>query len=127
MIIAFDFGLKKVGVAIASLKLAEPLVVIRYETQEELFKKLKELIEKEKPETVVVGLSEGIMEEKSKEFGDKIFEVFNIPVRFSDETLSTQDAQNLSLAAGLKRKKRKEMEDAYAAAVMLQNFIDLNL
>ncbi|CAN5315954.1 Holliday junction resolvase RuvX [soil metagenome] len=127
MLAAFDFGLKKVGVAIADSSLAEPISVLRYETEEELFKKIKEFLEKEKPEKIVVGISEGEMGEKSKEFGDKLFEVFGIPVRFQDETLSTMDANNMTIESHMKRKKRKEMIDAMAAAVMLQSYIDIDL
>ena len=50
--------------------------------------------------------------------------MLNVPVETFDETLSTQDAQRMSKEAGIKQKRRHLMEDAYAAAIMLQNFLD---
>ena len=49
---------------------------------------------------------------------------FGFGVVFSDETLSSHDAIEMSVASGMGRKKRKEMEDAFAASIMLQNYID---
>jgi len=46
------------------------------------------------------------------------------PVETFDETLSTYNAQRASIEAGMKRKKRKDMEDAYAATLILQGYLD---
>ena len=46
------------------------------------------------------------------------------PVETFDETLSTHDARRVSIEEGMKRKKRKGMEDAYAATIMLQGYLD---
>ena len=119
-----DFGLKKVGVAIASSTLSEPYSVIRYVDFDELIKKIKQICEKEHVEKIVVGISEGEMAEKTKVFSDKLKQLINIPVEFFDETLTTHYAQKLAIEAGVKRSKRKRMEDAYSASVMLQNYLD---
>jgi putative Holliday junction resolvase len=52
--------------------------------------------------------------------------MISIPVVTFDETLSTKEAQILSKEAGIGQKKRHQMEDAYAATIMLQNFLDFN-
>lgn len=119
-ILGVDYGRSKIGLAMADGSLAYPLKVIHFGTPEEAFKKIKEEIEKENIEKVVVGVSEGAMGEESKQFAKLLnAETF-------DETLSTYEAQELSKQSGIKRKKRKEMEDAYAATVMLQNYLDYN-
>lgn len=124
-LLGIDFGLKKAGIALATSKLADPYLVIRYTNVDELVEKVGDLCEKEGIGRVILGVSEGEMAISTKEFGEKLISSLNIPVELFDETLSTQDAQRLSREAGMRRSKRKEMEDAMAAAVMLQNYLDL--
>ncbi len=114
------------GLAIAEGPLAEPLRVIRYKDTEKLSGEIIKIIEKENIEKVVFGVSEGAMGEESKNFSINFGKMIEIPVETFDETLSTQDAQMLSREAGIHQKKRHQMEDAYAACVMLQNYLDSN-
>lgn len=120
-ILGIDYGRKKIGLAISEGILAEPYEVIRYKDTKILGEKLKKIIKENKIEKVVVGISEGEMGEESKKFAEKIYaETF-------DETLSTHTAQELSREANIPIKKRKNLEDAFAACVMLQNYIDSNI
>lgn len=123
-ILAIDYGQKKVGVALATSRLAEPYKVIRFMSNKALVKELRKIIDEEKIEELVVGVSEGEMGEESKRFGKKLKTKFNLPLYFQDETLTTQKAQELSFKAGIKRKKRKELEDAYSAALILEAYLD---
>ena len=131
-ILGIDYGRRKIGLAIADGPLAEPWKVFRYEDVDEVIKKVIQVIKVERIERVVVGISEGEMGRESKKFSLSLSQSLpaqaglKIPVETFDETLSTQDAQELSRAAGIKRKKRKELEDAYAAAVMLQSYLEVN-
>src|SRR3972149_6723846 len=112
-IIGMDFGLRKVGLAITEGKLADPLMVIRYSSLEELIEKIKRIVKEKSIEKAVVGISEGEMAIKAREFGEKLKEF--VDVDFQDETLTTKDAISLSIKAGIGREKRKKLEDAYAA------------
>lgn len=123
-ILGIDFGLKKVGIAIAISKIAEPITVLRYEDENKLVERIKEITQKELIEKIVVGVSEGQMAENSKTFGQKLSTETQIPVEFHDETLSTKDAIKLAIEGGLGRSKRKSLEDAFSATLMLQNYID---
>ena len=64
------------------------------------------------------------MAEKTKDFVKTIQPLIHSTIIFHDETLTTKDAIRLSIEAKVNRKKRKEMEDAYAATLMLQNYLD---
>ncbi|TEU02025.1 Holliday junction resolvase RuvX, partial [Candidatus Woesebacteria bacterium] len=86
--------------------------------------KIIKIIKKEKVNKIVIGVSEGQIGEESKKFGEKLGKKVNLPVHFQDETLTTQDAQALSIIAGIKRKKRRALEDAYSAALILRNYLD---
>lgn len=119
--LGIDFGLKKVGLAIGISGFAEPLKVIRYKDIKLLVKKIAEIAQKEQVDKIVVGVSEAEMGKSSKEFAKLIGAVT------FDETLSTKDAIRMSIESGIGRKKRKGMEDAYAASIMLQNFLDNRL
>src|SRR6266404_4505861 len=66
--LGIDFGLSKIGVALSFGSLSEPYKTLRYKTKEELILKLKQIIEKEKVEKIIVGMSEGEMAKKTKEF-----------------------------------------------------------
>jgi putative Holliday junction resolvase len=122
--LGIDYGRKKIGLATSEGMLAEPLKVIRFEKIEEALTKVEQVVRTESTEKVIIGISEGKMGEETREFARKLKEKISVEVVFQDETLSTQSAQELSLIANVKRKKRKEMEDAYSAAIILQNYID---
>jgi putative Holliday junction resolvase len=57
-------------------------------------------------------------------FVRSLVENLAIPVILHDETLTTKEAQEKSIKAGIKRKKRRKMEDAYAASLILQSYLD---
>jgi putative Holliday junction resolvase len=126
-LLGIDYGLKKIGLALAEGKLAEPYRVIRFESEEEAIRKICRVAAEEKINQIVIGVSEGKSEELARIFGGKLSKKVKVPVVYSDETLSTQTAQEMSIAAGIGRKKRKTLEDAFAAAVMLQLFVDENV
>ncbi|HUC94845.1 MAG TPA: Holliday junction resolvase RuvX [Candidatus Saccharimonadales bacterium] len=123
-IIGIDYGRSKMGLAFADGSLAEPLKVIRYEDTGLVAEQIKKIITENGVEKVVVGVSEGEMGRESKNFSLNFGKMLGIPVETFDETLSTQEAQILSREAGIHQKKRHQMEDAYAATIMLQNYLD---
>jgi putative Holliday junction resolvase len=112
------------GVALATSSMAEPYKVVRHGSLEDLLKKLGFIVKKEKIKRFVVGVSEGAMEEETRKFGKRLKTRFKLPVHFQDETLTTVDAEKLSLEAGIKRKKRKKLKDAFSATLILQSYLD---
>lgn len=118
-ILGIDYGRSKIGIAVAESSLSSPLKVIYVNSFEDAVEKVKNEVEVERPDEIIVGISEGEMGEESKKFASEL------GAKTFDETLSSQDAQRLSQEAGIGQKKRHKMEDAYAAAVMLQNYLDL--
>jgi putative Holliday junction resolvase len=123
-ILCIDYGQKKVGLAFASGPLADPYLVIRYQAQAELVVKIKQIIQKESIGQLVIGVSERDIASLSQEFGELLHLETGIPVDYIDETLTSFDARERAIAAGIGRKKRQQNEDAYAAAIMLQTYLD---
>jgi len=123
-ILGIDYGRKKIGLAFSAGSLAEPLKVVHFNSQREATGKVSQVANVEKVEKVVVGVSEGQMGQEAKEFGKKLSKVLKAKVDFADETLTSVTAQRLSIAAGIGKKKRRRLEDAFAACVMLQSYLD---
>lgn len=125
-ILGIDYGRNKIGLAVGVAGFSEPLKVLRISSKKEALSKIHEAVIVENPDKIVVGISEGEMAIESRTFAKELQKYIEIQVDTFDETLTSFDAQNLSRVAGIGRKKRKEMEDAYAATIMLQNYIDQN-
>lgn len=121
--LGIDFGKSKVGLAICEVDLPYPFGVLKFRSEEDLLEKILKIVEEEKIERVVVGVSEGKMGEEASIFADKLKESLSVPVVLQDETLTTHDAKYLSIEAGISRKKRKKMEDAYAACLILEKYL----
>ena len=123
-LLGIDYGRKKIGLAIATSKLAEPYSVVRFKSEKDAVGKIAEILKAEGIEKIVLGISEGKMAEETKEFGEKLKGALGMEIVYFDETLTTQSAQTLSREAGIGRKKRRKLEDAYSAALILQNYIE---
>jgi len=124
--LGLDYGERKVGLAVGDdqTRLAVPLETIRFSSIDKLLEKVSKVSKETEVSKVVIGISEGKMAEKTKTFAKTLQEKLKIPVIFQDETLTTKDAQRLSIEAGIKRNKRKSLEDAYSAALILQAHLD---
>lgn len=125
-ILAIDYGTKRIGLARSYGTLAEPLKVIPYTEKkpETAITHLLEVCSSESIDHIVVGVSENQMAEKTRFFIEKLRERTELPIEEFDETLSSQEAR-----ARIKRKHRSKKNatpiDHYAAAVFLQEWLDL--
>ena len=125
-LLGIDYGLKKIGFAIGDTqsKLTEPYKVLLVRPATDVLQIIKNIVEKEDIDSVVVGISEGKMAKDTEMFVKSIVKSIDSPIIFHDETLTTLQAQDLSIQAGIRRKKRKKLEDAYAASLILQSYLD---
>ena len=134
-IMGLDVGSKTVGVAISDPLgfTAQGVEFIRIDEEagEFGFERLEELVKQYKVDKFVVGLpknmnnTEGPRVEASKAYGDKINELFNIPVDYQDERLTTVQAERMLVEqADVSRGKRKKVIDKLAAQLILQNYLD---
>jgi len=122
--LGIDYGKSRVGLAVAATTIAEVYGTIKVTSDVDAIKKISEVVKKEDILEIVIGVSEGKMAEETKAFAEMLKDKLGLPIHFQDETLTSKAAQMLSIQAGVKRKKRKEKEDSYAATLILQNFID---
>ena len=134
-IMGLDVGSKTVGVAFSDplgfTAQGVEIIKIDEEAGEFGFERLGELVKQYKVDKFVVGLpknmnnTEGPRVEASKAYGDQIKELFNIPVDYQDERLTTVQAERMLVEqADVSRGKRKKVIDKLAAQLILQNYLD---
>jgi putative Holliday junction resolvase len=122
MYLCLDFGLKNIGLAVSSRKLAEPLESITNTPQ--TLDKLQQICQRMRITTIVIGLPEGKTAQKVKRFKKELEKRVNVPIVYQDETLSTKIAEKKLMEAKVKKKKRRGPKHKYAAAVILQEYLD---
>ncbi len=66
----------------------------------------------------------GEQAEKVTAFIQKLCSYTEVPIEFRDERLTTVSAKRLMQAASVKKTKKKARDDAIAAALILQGYLD---
>ena len=126
-LLGIDYGEKKIGLALTAGEFSRPFCVLRVSSIKGQVLQIKDICESEEVEQIVVGLStldlDAPINTKIKFFVGELQKVVNLPVVFQDETLSSQNALQKMIEAGKGMKKRRE-EDAFAAAIILQDYLD---
>lgn len=122
--LGIDWGLNRIGLAISEGRLASPLGTLNVQASgfDKAVAKLMTIISEEEAQQIVLGNPEGKM--------GGIVEKVAITLRkrglsvvLADETLSTQDAKRLMVELNIGKKARKE-DNAVAAAIILQRYLD---
>ena len=123
-IIGIDYGEKKTGIAFADGPLAEPIEVLYHQNMKMCIFKVCGVLKKFDPEIIIVGMPAGAQAENVREFIHILSKEAEIPIETIDERRSTLEAQYLSREGGVSRKKRRKMEDAFSASIILQKYLD---
>lgn len=118
--LAIDYGTKRLGLAISRGTLADPLMILPH--NEELFSQLKRVCKENEVSAIVIGISEGEMEQQTRSFATELQQELPLPIFYADETLSSSETKEKLMS--LKKKKRSGPLDHYAAATFLQNWLD---
>ena len=121
-VIAFDFGLKRIGVAVGNtlLKQATPLAVIEQPTNDGKFAAISEVLNEWQPETLVVGLplhpdgAEHEMSVRCRRFANQLHGRYGIPAVLVDERYTS----------AVLKQQRGQHVDSDAAALILQQYFD---
>lgn len=130
-IMALDVGDKKIGVAMSDpLKItSQGLETYFRKNDKEDYKYFTDLIKNNDVELLVVGLpknmngTEGPQAEKVKEFIKELQKYTDVKVDFSDERLTTVEAERMLISGDVSRKNRKKVIDKVAANLILQNYL----
>lgn len=125
-LLAFDFGLKRIGVAVGQTQTrsANPLKTLAIKREHPDWQAIAELIETWAPDALVVGLplnmdgTEQEMTLRAKRFGRQLEGRFQLPVHLVDERLSTREAKDRLQDQG----RTADSADAVAAQVILEGW-----
>lgn len=129
-VLAFDFGIKRIGVAIGDWELgtAHPLETVHGEANEQRFGRIGALIGEWQPVELVVGLplslegEEHDLSKRSRRFANQLNGRFNLPVHLVDERLTSVEAEARLGDLGVYGKARKAAVDQMAAQQILHDY-----
>jgi putative Holliday junction resolvase len=121
-LIGFDFGLKRIGVAVGNTvtRQASGLKVIAAATNDAKFQEIESVLKEWQPERCIVGLplhpdgAEHEMTARCRRFANQLFGRFGVETVLVDERYSS----------AVLNQKRGELIDADAAAIILQQYFD---
>lgn len=123
-ILAFDFGEKRIGVAVGNTQLrqAQSLGTIKYKNIDEAFRNIKRLLDEWLPNELIVGLprhpdgQSHEMTQRATRFGNRLNGRFNLPVRWVDERYSSVVVDDIDGDI-----------DAQAAGIILEQYFSESL
>jgi len=134
--LGLDIGDKRIGVALSDPQeiLASPLTIIECRDESTDVEAIINIVREHQVKQIIVGLpismdgSLGKQAVKVKTFAHNLSQHTEIPIEFRDERLSTVSAKRLLQATGSSKPgKRAKHDDAIAAAIILQGYLDESL
>lgn len=134
ILIAFDFGMKRIGVAIGQTitKTARPLDTIQAKDGIPNTQAVEKLIQKWQPDALVVGIplnmdgTDQPITSHARTFAHWLREHFQLPVHEIDERLTTKDARERLFSTGGYKALQDGQVDRVAAQLILQNWFEEN-
>lgn len=127
-IIAFDYGEKKIGVAVGqtSTNTSSPLQIIFNKDNKTNWISISSLLDEWKPDLILLGKplnmdgSESEIMKKIDKFYKELKSIYDADIEFVDERLTTFEAREI-----LKDEKHDNV-DAHAAKILIDNWFDIN-
>lgn len=132
ILLAFDFGEKRIGVATGNtlLSSAQPLTTISSEKTDERFAAITRLLAEWQPAALVVGLpchEDGTPHQLTalcQRFANRLKGRYKLPVILVDERYTSAAASEALNARGIRGIKQKPLLDQVAAQQILQAYFD---
>ena len=133
-VLAFDFGTKRIGVAVGDFetRFAHPLTTIAAAENRARFSAIEKLVTEWRPVIFVVGLpsrtdgGEHPVGKLAQRFAQRLQGRFGIRAELVDEHLTSHDAESSLRSAGARGARLKSGLDAVAAQRILEAFFDAN-
>lgn len=127
-IVSFDFGTKKIGVAVGQTKTktSSPLEIIFNKNNKTNWDNIKSIIDEWRPDIILVGKPlnmDGTDSDIMKEvdvFFKKLKKITNIPCEYVDERLTSFEARQNLLEL------KTQLIDAQAAKILIDNWLSEN-
>jgi putative holliday junction resolvase len=124
-VLGFDYGSRRIGVALGASGLARPLGMVDASGWRE---PVREFVTRHTPERLVVGLPRGldgqetVQTAKARDFARQLEDFTKLPVDLIDEAGTSGVAEDRLRASG--KRYDKGAIDAEAAAIIVQDYLD---
>jgi len=130
-VMAFDFGLRQIGVAIgnSTLGTTQALEVVRAKDGIPDWSLVEKLIREWEPQLIVVGDplnmdgSSSELSARAEKFGRRLAGRFGVSVTMMDERLSSFEAKQLAKDAGHRGDYKTAPIDSFAAELILKSWL----
>jgi putative holliday junction resolvase len=130
-VLGIDVGTVRVGLAVSdeTYTLATPLATIPNDSRT-MWARIAREMEDRDVDRVVIGLprrldgGEGDASHHARQFAAGLALRTATPIELWDERFTTTIAERSLIESGVRRKRRREVIDAVAAAVLLQSWLD---
>ncbi len=127
-----DIGSVRIGVAASDPEgiLATPLTVVRRKDEPAALRELREVVAEYEPIELLAGDPKSLdgaaraAAASALEFARKVAAATGTPIRLVDERFTTVEAHHALAAAGKSSRQRREIVDAQAAVIILQNALE---
>lgn len=131
-VLAFDFGLRRIGVAVGELShgIAHPLDTIEFEDTARRFDAIERMVREWQPVCMVVGMPSADgpdphpLQPPIARFVRRLKARFGIDVETIDERLSSWEASRTMSRAGKRARDQKRVIDTMAAREILQTWFE---
>ncbi|MGL5591196.1 MAG: Holliday junction resolvase RuvX [Mycoplasmoidaceae bacterium] len=132
-ILAIDYGLKRIGLAICLLDIVMPYDKIINTNNFDVINKISKIVIEEKISKIVIGIPLNNNNEDTetslliREFSNELKNsIDNIEIILLDEKNSTKESINLLKNAGYKNNRIKDQKDSLSAVNILNRYLGKN-
>ncbi len=134
ILLGFDFGMKRIGVAIGQrvTQTARPLATLTAKKGVPHWEELNKLLKKWQPDAFVVGIplnmdgTDQPISHQARLFSQQLQIRYQLPVYEMDERLTTKDAREQLFTQGGYKALQDGQVDRVAAQLILQNWLQEN-
>jgi len=133
-ILSVDHGEKRIGLALSdeTATIASPLKIVEHISRAIDAAQVADIAVQNNVDLIVIGQSfdedgnPNPAGRRAGRFADELKNQTTIPIEMWDESFSTQIARAARIELGVSRKKRAGHQDAFAAVVILQSYLESN-
>ena len=133
-ILGLDYGSKTVGVAMTDAlgMTVQPYKTIQRDRESKLrqtLSEIAEIVEQYQIKKIVMGLplnmddTEGDRAAKTRDFAEKLKLRVAVPIEFTDERLTTMEAEEILDQSGIPRSEQKKVIDQVAAQLIPEQYL----
>ena len=132
-VLAFDFGARRIGVAVGdtAVRIPHPLARIEFEDNRRRLEAVSHLVNEWHPIRLVIGVpgsnsgGDNPVAAAARRFAQRLNARFDLPVDLIDEDLSSWEASRKLSAAGVPARSQKPLLDAQAACEILERWFSV--